>query len=54
MFDWDEQEELDYHFWARYDYINELKAEAYDHCAEDEEWIDVCGDWKVDDEEIAF
>lgn len=53
MFDWDEQEELDYHFWARYDYINELKAEAFDHCAEDEEWIGL-GNGKVDDEEIAF
>ena len=44
MLDWDEQEELDYHFWARYDYIKELEAEAYDPCA-DEEWIDL-GDYE--------
>jgi hypothetical protein len=39
MFDWLSQQELENEYWARYDYINELKAEHHDPVAEYEHLI---------------
>ena len=39
MLDWLRLQDLEDEYWARYDYINELKAEHYDPVAEYEHLI---------------
>ena len=39
MFDWLREQDLEDEYWARYDYINELKAEHHDPVAEYEHLI---------------